>query len=131
MSERNPDAAYTELTPDAWHQDDEGNYTLDCPECGSAATLMNVVQHGRCNGYLDRREAETAVDEERMECTAKLWLELGYVSDPGDDSSEGAGGESIEDGSENVESDDVDPDEGVRGEGQPPGADGAVDDAQH
>ena len=76
------DAARMELPPDAWHQNDEGRYYVDCPECGSAASLSNVVKHGRCNGYLDQQEGETALDEEAMTCTAKLWLELGYVSDP-------------------------------------------------
>lgn len=76
------EAARMELPPDAWHQNDEGNYYIDCPECGSAASLSNVVEHGRCNGYLDQQEAETKLDEEAMTCTAKLWFELGYVSDP-------------------------------------------------
>lgn len=93
------DAAFTELSADAWHQDDEGNHYIDCPECGSAATLMGVVQHGRCNGYLDQQEGETEVDEEAMTCTAKLWFELGYTSDPdtgGTDDAVGAGADSSE-----------------------------------
>lgn len=74
-----------ELTPDAWHQNDQGEYYLDCPECGSAATVMNVVKHGRCNGYLDQQEDETELDEEDMTCTARLALELVWDSDPGPD----------------------------------------------
>ncbi len=89
----NDDAAYMELTPDTWHQNDEGNYYIDCPECGSAATLMNVVEHGRCNGYLDQRESETELDERAMDCTAKLWFELGYVSDPGEAATDEAVGD--------------------------------------
>ncbi len=116
MSERNEDAAYTELTPDAWHQTDEGYY-IDCPECGSAASLMNVVTHGRCNGYLDQQEAETELDEEAFDCTAKLWLELGYVSDLDEAMTDDAVGESTSD---------VSTDEGVAAEGSPPGTDGAV-----
>ncbi|ELY88013.1 hypothetical protein [Natrialba taiwanensis] len=123
MPHQNEDAAYTELTPDTWHQNDEGNYYIDCPECGSAATLMNVVQHGRCNGYLDQREGETELDEEDMGCTAKLWFELGYVSDPDSDSDPTADALTDEPTSESgAESDD-----GVPAEGEPAGTDGTVD----
>ena len=75
-------AARMTLDADAWHQNQDGNYYVDCPECGSAATLSNVVAHGRCNGYLDERETETRVDESAMSCTAQLSLELVYTSDP-------------------------------------------------
>lgn len=115
------DAAYTELTPDSWHQNDEGNYYIDCPECGSAATLMNVVSHGRCNGYLDQREGETELDEESFECTAKLWFELGYVSDA-DPAATDSDAEQSEDS--------VTTGEGVPAEGAPAGSDGTVDDDQ-
>ncbi|SDR31415.1 hypothetical protein [Natronobacterium texcoconense] len=121
MSQRNDDAAYTELTPDSWHQNDEGNYYIECPECGSAATLMNVVKHGRCNGYLDQQEGETELDEEKFDCTAKLWFELGYTSDPDDEMTDDAVGESASD---------VEMEEGVPAEGSPPGTDGTVDDDQ-
>jgi len=76
------DAARMELDADAWHQDEDGNYYIDCPECGSAATISNIVTHGRCNGYLDDRESDTELDESAMSCTAKLSLELRYTSDP-------------------------------------------------
>ncbi|MDQ2050305.1 hypothetical protein RBH26_07380 [Natronolimnohabitans sp. A-GB9] len=122
MSQRDhEDAAYTELTPDSWHQNDEGNYYIDCPECGSAASLMNVVKHGRCNGYMDQREADTELDEEAFDCTAKLHLELGYQSAPGETMSEDAPGESASD---------VSTEEGVAAEGSPPGTDGTVSDEQ-
>lgn len=120
MSNRTDDAAYTELTPDSWHQTDEGYY-IDCPECGSVATLMNVVEHGRCNGYLDRQEAETEPDEAAMDCTAKLWFELGYTADPDDQMGGDAVGESTDEAST---------DDGVAAEGSPPGTDGAVSDDQ-
>lgn len=81
MSERE-DAARMEVGADAWHQDEEGEYYMDCPECGSAATLANVVAHNRCNGYLDQDESDTELDEEGMTCTAVLSLELVYHSDP-------------------------------------------------
>ncbi|WP_339105434.1 hypothetical protein [Haloterrigena salinisoli] len=125
MSERDrEDAAYTELTPDSWHQNDEGGYYLDCPECGSAATLMNIVKHGRCNGYMDQREEETELDEEGEEgvdCTAKLTLELGYTSDP----DPGATESDAEQSSESVSTG-----EGVPGEGSPAGSDGTVSNEQ-
>ncbi|SEW25790.1 hypothetical protein [Natrinema salifodinae] len=119
--DRSEDAAYTELTPDAWHQDDEGNYYIDCPECGSAATLMNVVKHGRCNGYLDQQEGETELDEQAMDCTAKLWFELGYVSDPDAEMTDDAVGESASE---------AETEEGVPASEQPPGTDGTVSDDQ-
>ncbi|WP_306054842.1 hypothetical protein [Natronococcus wangiae] len=115
------DAAYTELTPDAWHQNDEGNYYIDCPECGSAATLMNVVKHGRCNGYLSQREDETELDEATMDCTAKLWFELGYKSDPDETMTEDAVGESASE---------AETEEGVPSSDQPPGSEGTVDEDQ-
>ncbi len=117
MSDRNAEAAYTELSPDAWHQHGDGTYSLDCPECGSAATLMNVVKHGRCNGYLDQREPATDIDEETVDCTATLWLELGYTSHP-DPTTEDAPGESATDAGT---------DEGVPVEGSPAGTNGAVE----
>ena len=128
MSDRghSEEEAYMQLTPDAWHQNDDGNYYIDCPECGSAATLMNVVKHGRCNGYLDQHVDETELDEAAMDCTARLRFELAYVSDPGDGSAED--GEA--DSSESVVSSAAVTEEdtgGVEGEGEPPGADGVVD----
>ncbi|ELY46368.1 hypothetical protein [Natronorubrum sulfidifaciens] len=112
------DAAYTELEPDSWHQNDEGTYSIDCPECGSAASLMNVVTHGRCNGYLDQRKDETEPDEEAVDCTAKLWFELGYMSDPEPEATES-------DAEQSAES--VTTGEGVPAEGSPTGTDGTVD----
>lgn len=115
------DAAYTELTPDSWHQNDAGNYYIDCPECGSAASLMNVVNHGRCNGYMDQREEETELDEEAFDCTAKLWFELGYTSDPEPATTDEAPGESASD---------AETGEGVAAEGSPEGTEGTVDEEQ-
>ena len=79
MTERG-EAARMELDADALHEDEEGIY-IDCPEGGSAASLRNVVDHGRCNGYLDQRREETELDEEAMDCMAKLSLELVYDSE--------------------------------------------------
>lgn len=119
MSNRNADAAYTELTPDTWHQADDGNFYVDCPECGSAATLTNVVAHGRCNGYLDQDESETELDEEAVDCTARLWFELAYESDPDGTAAEDAVGE---------DSSELEAEDGVPAEEQPPGVDGTVND---
>ncbi len=115
MSQTADDAAHMELTPDTWHQTDDGTYYLDCPECGSVASLMNVVAHGRCNGYLDQYEDETERDEEASDCTAKLWLELGYTSDPENNDTVGEAASEAEAG------------KGVAAEGEPPGADGTVE----
>lgn len=79
------DAARMDLDADAWHQTDDGTYYIDCPECGSAASLANVFTHGRCNGYMDQRESETDLDEQRMDCSAKLSFELAYTSAPDED----------------------------------------------
>ena len=72
-------AARMELEADTWHQTDGGVYYLDCPECGSPATLPNIIAHGRCTTYLDENET-VSTDAERL-CTAKLSLELVYQSD--------------------------------------------------
>lgn len=108
MRHKSEDAAYTELEPDAWHQNDEGNYTIDCPECGSEATLMNVVKHGRCNGYLSKHDEDVELDTQPMDCTAKLWFELGYVSDPDESMTDDAVGadDSEDETDRSVESED-------------------------
>ena len=113
-------AARMELGPDAWHQTDDGFY-VDCPECGSAATLSNVVAHGRCNGYLDDQEGETDLDEASMSCTAKLSLELVYRSDP----DTAAGDEDV--GEASSTDDEGDPGEG-RGIDDEAEADASTDD---
>lgn len=76
------DPVRMELGAESWHENDSGEYYIDCPECGSAATLSNLFTHGRCNAYLDQGESETEVDESAMDCTARLSLELVYDSDP-------------------------------------------------
>lgn len=127
MRHKSEDAAYTELEPDAWHQNDEGSYSIDCPECGSEATLMNVVKHGRCNGYLSKHDDDVELDTQPMDCTAKLWFELGYVSDPEEAMTDDAVGEtdSERDAGEGVESE-----EGVPASDSPEGSTGTVDDDQ-
>lgn len=124
---RSDEAAYTELEPDAWHQNDQGNYSIDCPECGSEATLMNVVKHGRCNGYLSKHDEDVDLDTQPMDCTAKLWFELGYVSDPDEAMTDDAVGADDAEGEtdQNVESQ-----EGVPASDSPEGSDGTVDEEQ-
>ncbi|SFS35929.1 hypothetical protein [Halostagnicola kamekurae] len=122
--------ARMELESDAWHQNDDGNYYIDCPECGSAATLTNVVEHNRCNGYLDQREDETELDEGAMNCTARLTLELAYTSDSEVEAADdGTDSDDNRDdtGEENA---DLEESDGVTGEGTPPGSEGTVDDEQ-
>ena len=97
------DAARMDLDADTWHQNDNGNYYIDCPECGSAATISNIVTYGRCNGYLDDRESETELDEAAMSCTANLALELVYTSDPDAEGSDDAVGEGETDDREDSE----------------------------
>ncbi|MCU4925951.1 hypothetical protein OB905_08135 [Halobacteria archaeon AArc-dxtr1] len=119
-SRRNEDAAYTELGADAWHENEDGGYYTDCPACGSPATLMNVAKHGRCNASLGQVSAHDS-KEAQGDCTAKLWLELGHVSD-----SDAAVTESdVEQSPDAVATGD-----GVPGEGAPPGTDETVDEDQ-
>lgn len=99
------DRASMELDADAWHQDEEGNYYIDCPECGSAATLSNVANHGRCNGFMDDRESDTELDEEEFSCTASLSFELRYTSVP---PGEETGSETADDPQEQAEDVDID-----------------------
>lgn len=79
------DGARMPLEPDAIHETDDG-YAIDCPECGAAVSLIEVVETGRCPGYLDADAAETAeAQDEPTElkgsgCTAKLSLELVWES---------------------------------------------------
>jgi hypothetical protein len=127
MTDRSEEAAYTELEPDAWHQTEKGQYSVDCPECGSEATLMNVVEHGRCNGYLSKHDDNVELDTQPMDCTAMLWFELGYVSDPDEAMTDDAVGS---DDSDDADADENDGEPGIAGADQPPGTTGTVDDDQ-
>lgn len=77
------EAAHMELDPDTLHESRSGYY-LDCPECGSPATIENVVQHGRCNAYLGEQVEGVDFEVENISCTARLQLELAYTSDTED-----------------------------------------------
>jgi len=74
-------AARMELDPDTLHESDGGNY-FDCPECGSPATVDNIVEEGRCNGYLNEQVEGIDFDVENVSCSAVLQLEMAYTSEP-------------------------------------------------
>ncbi|WP_276300409.1 hypothetical protein [Halorussus lipolyticus] len=74
------EAARMELEPDAIHESDSGYY-FDCPECGSPATVENIIEERRCNGYLNEQVEGIDFDVENVTCTALLQLELAYTSD--------------------------------------------------
>lgn len=72
------DAARMVLEPDAVHEGEEGPY-LDCPQCGSQAPIDQIIEEGRCNGYLAPDDVEVESDTENLQeggCTAELSLEL-------------------------------------------------------
>lgn len=81
MSDESPedsDAARMLLEPDAIHEDDEG-YALDCPECGSRVSLVQIVEEGRCDGYLEGDKSEVVDEGQQLkesQCSAELSLEL-------------------------------------------------------
>jgi hypothetical protein len=74
-------AARMELGPDAVHESEEGYY-LDCPECGSPATIDNIIEEGRCNGYLNEQVEGIDFEVEQMSCSAVLQFELAYTAEP-------------------------------------------------
>lgn len=70
------EGARMKLGPEAIHETDDGIY-LDCPQCGSNVSIVQVVTEGRCTGRLEGEMAETESDTELQEgCTAELSLEL-------------------------------------------------------
>lgn len=70
------DGARMQLEPDAVHESDNRIF-LDCPQCGSNVSIVQVVSEGQCTGQLDGKMAETEDDTELQEgCNAKLSLEL-------------------------------------------------------
>ena len=64
------------LEPDAIHERDDGLY-VDCPNCGSTVSLVQIINQGRCPGQLEEEMTE-AQDETRLQegCGAELSLEL-------------------------------------------------------
>ncbi|MGM0592612.1 MAG: hypothetical protein ACQETI_13500 [Halobacteriota archaeon] len=81
-SDDHPNVAQMELEPDAIHEGDRGYY-VDCPECGSPVRLAQIIEKGRCTGYLDADATEVEVDDELSRspvCTAELSLELVWKS---------------------------------------------------
>lgn len=88
MSENAPetdeqrDGARLELTPDTIHEEDDGQF-LDCPACGSPASITQIIERGRCTGSLDAENTETYDDDQELQeqgCTAALSLELVWES---------------------------------------------------
>lgn len=73
-----PTGARMQLGPDAVHEGDSGP-SLDCPQCGATVTLVQIIEEGRCPGYLDEDDAEVEGDDEQPVqggCNAELSLEL-------------------------------------------------------
>ncbi len=75
------DAARMELNADTVHENEDSPY-LDCPECGSPATVENIIEEGRCNAYLNEQIESVGFDVENVSCSARLQLELAYTADP-------------------------------------------------
>lgn len=73
------DAARMELDPDSLHGDDEGQY-LDCPQCGSPAYIVEILQEGHCRGYQSDEEDSESVDRD-VTCDATLSLELVWADE--------------------------------------------------
>ena len=74
--------ARMELEPDALHEGEDG-YFLDCPECGSAVSLPQIIEEGRCSGALDADVTEVEGDDQQLQeptCTAVLSLDLVWES---------------------------------------------------
>ena len=78
---RSDGVARMELEPDAWHEGDEGLY-VDCPECGSPAYVSDIVEVGRCTGYLGDDVDEESAEDVGGFCTAKLSFELTWTDEP-------------------------------------------------
>lgn len=75
-TERDSDGARMVLEPDALHEGEEENW-IDCPSCGSPASITQVVEHGRCSNYLDAEVSESGTQQlQDVECEAELSLEL-------------------------------------------------------
>lgn len=80
MSESEPtsddDGARMVLEPDALHESEEALW-IECPSCGSPATIDQIVEHGRCSNYLDAEVSESGGQQlQDVECDAKFSLEL-------------------------------------------------------
>jgi hypothetical protein len=69
------------IEPDAIHEGEDGIY-LDCPQCGSNASIEQIVTRGHCSGHVNS-EVKDAVDDANLQgdgCTAELALELVWES---------------------------------------------------
>ena len=72
-----PEGSRMMLEPKTIHETDDGVY-LDCPQCGSNVSIVQIVTEGHCTGMLDGDIAETEDDTQLQEegCNAQLSLEL-------------------------------------------------------
>jgi hypothetical protein len=74
------DGAGPGLTPDGFHESEAG-YVLDCPECGSTASLRRIVEAGHSTEPVDADHTKTTSEDRvirRPGCTAVLSLELAW-----------------------------------------------------
>lgn len=72
--------ARMKVEPKAIHELDDGIY-LDCPQCGSNVSIVQIVTEGRCTGQLEEDLTETESETQLQEgCTAELSLELVWHS---------------------------------------------------
>ncbi len=79
-TEGSTDGARMMIEPDAVHESG-GQIFLDCPQCGSNISIVQVVNEGRCTGTIDKEFTEVEDDTQLQEgCNAKLSLELVWES---------------------------------------------------
>lgn len=70
------------IEPDALHEGEDELF-LDCPQCGSTTSITQILNKGRCSGYLDSDAAEAKTEDKQLLdpiCTANLSLELVWES---------------------------------------------------
>ncbi|WP_206425124.1 hypothetical protein [Halosimplex salinum] len=72
-----PSGARMMLDPDTIHER-PGELALDCPACGSTASIQQIVEEGHCSGYVedDEMDAQGGDQVRSGGCTAELSLEL-------------------------------------------------------
>ena len=74
------EGARMKVEPNTVHETDDGIF-LDCPQCGSNVSFVQLVNQGRCTGYLEEEITEAPADTEQQEgCDAELTLELVWHS---------------------------------------------------
>lgn len=70
------------IEPDALHEGEDELF-LDCLQCGSTTTITQILNKGRCSGYLDSEVAESKTDDKQLlnsdlhrEAVARTHLEV-------------------------------------------------------